>query len=197
MDLAKLQDYTSICVFDRTTNNMVFIDRWKDLEWPFQVQKIKAIVQKYNNCPIVLDSTGIGDVVQDALNRESVGVISYKFTEQSKKQLIEKLSIAIDNRMISILPVEELINELESYSYTIGPTGRIRYNAPQGQHDDLVIATALGCWDLYPHSKEKPKKPLSLIARYRARLAEKWLVDDSLPEFDEEYQEYEKQWEET
>jgi hypothetical protein len=39
-----------------------------------------------------------------------------------------------------------LLNELEMYSVDISASGRARYSAPEGCHDDGVIALALAVW---------------------------------------------------
>ncbi|MDD5707338.1 MAG: hypothetical protein PHR35_15555 [Kiritimatiellae bacterium] len=38
---------------------------------------------------------------------------------------------------------EVLTAELKRYEYEIGPTGQISYRAPEGYHDDCVMALAL------------------------------------------------------
>jgi hypothetical protein len=43
--------------------------------------------------------------------------------------------------------------ELESYSYEITHTGHIQYSAPEGFHDDCVIALALAAWQAKPIPK--------------------------------------------
>ena len=52
--------------------------------------------------------------------------------------------VAIEQRLVS-WPAEweVLTDELERYEYQIGPTGKISYNAPDGFHDDCVMALAL------------------------------------------------------
>ena len=46
----------------------------------------------------------------------------------------------------SIPDDELLIDELESYEYEVLPSGALRYAAPEGKHDDMVIAVALANW---------------------------------------------------
>lgn len=45
---------------------------------------------------------------------------------------------------------EHLWRELEAYSYSITATGRIRYEAPRGFHDDCVTALFLAASELAP-----------------------------------------------
>src|SRR3990167_4251322 len=121
VDLAKVQDFTTIRVFDRTTNKQVYKDRFQTLEWPFQKKKIAVVAKHYNNALTVLDSTGLGDPIADDLSRMGVAIEAYKFTEQSKKDLVEKLSIWIEQKRIALLPDDQALIEYDNFSYEIGP----------------------------------------------------------------------------
>ena len=165
VDLAKVQDFTTIRVFDRTTNKQVYKDRFQTIEWPFQKKRIATIAKHYNNALTVLDSTGLGDPIADDLSRMGVAIEAYKFTEQSKKDLVEKLSIWIEQKRIALLPDDQALIEYDNFSYEIGPTGKIRYGARQGFHDDIVIGDALAVWALTPLFKEAVEKPKNRIQK--------------------------------
>lgn len=44
--------------------------------------------------------------------------------------------------------IEALISELEVFEYQERPGGLLAYNAPDGYHDDCVMALALACQSL-------------------------------------------------
>ncbi len=160
VDLAKVQDYTVIVVYDRQTNKQVYQDRFQTIEWPFQKAKIQAIARQYNNAFTVIDATGIGDPISDDLRRSGVSVEPYKLTNQSKKDIIEKLVIWIEQRKLNLIYNDDTLFELENYSYEVTKTGLVTYNAPQGMHDDIVIAQALAVSqlnDLYKNDIMQPK----------------------------------------
>jgi len=46
-----------------------------------------------------------------------------------------------------------LKHELESFTYDILGSGLIHYGAPEGLHDDTVIALALAAWQLKTGSR--------------------------------------------
>lgn len=166
VDLAKVNDYTVIVVYDRSTNEQVFQDRFNKIEWPFQKKRIKAISDHYNRALCVIDATGLGDPIADDLTRAGVPIEPIKITEPSKKDLIEKLSIWIEQGRIKILPIKETLDEFDNFNYEIGVTGRIRYGAPEGFNDDIVIAHSLAVWSLQPLYKEvivKPKTRIELM----------------------------------
>jgi hypothetical protein len=147
-DLGKHQDFTVLTVIDTTNNKVVYIDRFNQIDWNIQKARIKVLAQRYNNARIIIDSTGIGDPITDDLKMEGLVVDDFKYTNNSKMQLIQKLIIFIEQKLISIPNNELLINELESFGYEMTDSGKISYGAPTGSHDDMVNSIALGVWGL-------------------------------------------------
>jgi hypothetical protein len=143
VDLAKHQDFTVCYLADRKTNKIVFQDRFNQIDWGFQKTRIRSLYDRFNCSEMIIDSTGVGDAIYDDLRNGGINVRSFKFTGTTKNPLIQNLSVAIDNRSISFYPFKELISELEIFGYEVSPMGAIRYNAPDGYHDDCVISLAL------------------------------------------------------
>src|SRR3990167_3693375 len=170
VDLAKHQDYTVLVVFDRETNRQVFQDRFNKIDWVFQKNKIAEISRHYNHALCVVDATGIGDPIVDDLARVGIAVEPIKITEMNKRDMVEKLSIWIQLKRFSIINIEDSIFELENFSYKIGPTGKIRYSAPDNMHDDIVIAFALALTQLNPVISPTQVKTLSPLQIHRQRL---------------------------
>jgi phage FluMu gp28-like protein len=148
VDLAKYTDYTVIAVVDRHTHCLVYFDRFNQLDWSLQKARIEAVSRRYNNCPARIDSTGVGDPICEDLEKTGVMVYPYKFTQESKRELVENLSIKIENGHIFYPNIPEMIAELEAFTYDILPSGKVRYEAPSGKHDDCVMALALAYYDI-------------------------------------------------
>jgi hypothetical protein len=51
---------------------------------------------------------------------------------------------------------QTLLDELAAFEYEILPSGRVRYSAPDGMHDDCVIALALAFWNLKNGATQMP-----------------------------------------
>lgn len=177
VDLAKVTDFTVITVYDRATNHQVYQDRFNTLEWPFQKEKIKGIAQMYNNALVVLDASGIGDPIADDLLRDRVAVKPIKLTNESKKQIIEKLVVWVDQEKLHFINLAETIEELTNFTYDVSSTGRIRYNAPVGLHDDIVISHALACWELQPVIAPQKQEEPSLIRQAFIKAREGYYED--------------------
>jgi len=80
------------------------------------------------------------------LQRAGLPVQAFTTTIASKALLIDTLALALEQRTITLPALEWLLNELEMFSVEIGASGRARYSAPEGCHDDGVIALALAVW---------------------------------------------------
>ena len=136
IDLAKSVDWSVIIGMDKQ-GNVVHFERFQK-DW---MQTKETILRLPKNLPIVIDSTGVGDAIVEELQKKFTQMHGFKFTATSKQQLLESLSSAIQTKSISY-PDGPIKQELEVFEYTFTPTG-VRYSAPQGFHDDCVIALAL------------------------------------------------------
>jgi phage FluMu gp28-like protein len=143
IDLAKTTDYTVKFVIRHDTRHIVYMERYNQVPYDEQINKIISLSKRYNNANILVDSTGVGDPVYDLLKKNGANVRPFKFTNPSKENLIRGLIIALENKEITYPKIDVLITELEMFEYSLGSTGVMRYNAPEGEHDDCVIALAL------------------------------------------------------
>lgn len=168
-DLAKVQDYTVLSVYDRGNNNQVYQERFNKLEWPFQKTRIKAVSDRYNHALVSIDSTGLGEPIYEDLARAGVPVEPYKFSNESKKQLIEKLSVFIEQKKIKMLAIEDTIREFNNFTYDISSSGKVRYEAPKGFHDDIVMSHGLAIWQLHETVKVENQAPISLLQEHYRR----------------------------
>ena len=146
VDIAKHVDFTVITVLDRETKEVVSIDRFNEINWVIQKRRIMEASRKWNNGRIILDSTGNGDSIYDDLVSQGISVTPFKFTNSSKQEIVLNLSVAIENQEIWLPDNDQLIDELSVFEYDMTPSGNVRYNAPEGFHDDMVISLCLA-WD--------------------------------------------------
>ena len=147
-DLGKYQDFTVLFIADLETNEMVYYERFNKLDWDYQKVRINAALHKYNDAVMHIDSTGVGDPIVEDLLRQGANVKPYKFSNTTKKQAIENLMKMIDDATIRIPNLPEIKREFEIFGYEQSEFGNIRYSAPDGHHDDIVIAAALCAWGL-------------------------------------------------
>lgn len=67
----------------------------------------------------------------------------FNTTADSKAMLIDKLALAIEEKNITLPNDPVLIHELQAFEMERLPSGAYRYSAPNGGHDDMVMALAL------------------------------------------------------
>lgn len=171
VDLGRLQDFSVITVVDSVTWQVVYWDRFKEIEYPFQKSKILAVIDKFGmyNTKIFIDQTGLGQPVVDDLQRSGVNIEGFTFTNESKKDLIEKLALLLEHGKILYPDIPELVEELQVFSYEIMPkTKRVRYGAPHGYHDDCVISLALAVQNLAGEPQRGDIKPPTVAQQMKA-----------------------------
>ena len=140
----KNKDYTAIVGFN-SQKQMVLCEGWNDVPPSDQVDKIKQIIQRTNPRLVTVETNSIGEVYYDMLKKALPGVQIKGFvtTNESKRRIIENLSVACNNHDITILDHPLLKLHMSAYEAEPTPTGKITYNGQNNTHDDFVIATAL------------------------------------------------------
>ena len=136
IDLAKSFDYTVIIGLD-ANGKVCQLERFQK-DWLQTKNEIARIVGRK---PCLIDSTGVGDGVVEDIQRMCPMVEGFKFTSNSKQQIMEGLAVAIQSGAIGY-PTGIMVDELMSYEFEYTRTG-VRYTAPSGVHDDTVCALAL------------------------------------------------------
>jgi hypothetical protein len=141
--------------------------------YPEVISLVRGIVrdeQIRGKCVLVVDGTGVGAPVVDGLRAAQLGceICSVIMTGGErehqnggstwtvpKRDLIAGVQVLIEQGQLKIAEelleagalVRELLNMRISFVGHGGGSGRARMGADGfGEHDDLVIAVALGCW---------------------------------------------------
>ena len=137
-DLGRKVDWTVGIALDRQGRQCRPLERFQ-APWPDTIRRIKQVTGRV---PASVDSTGLGDVVVQELQKDNAtNFEGYIFTLPSKQLLMEGLAVSIQGRKFSY--VEKVIkDELESFEFEYTRVGT-RYAAAPGSHDDTVCASAL------------------------------------------------------
>jgi hypothetical protein len=128
-------------------NRVCYVDRFQS-DWEQTQRKIVNVVGRI---PAYCDSTGVGDPIVENLQRLLPNIKGFRFTSQSKQQIIEGLVMEIQQNSIAF-PESPIGNELENIEYEYTRTG-VKYAAPSGLHDDCVMSLALAV-DCKKHNKK-------------------------------------------
>ena len=164
-DIAKHTDWTVLIAMDRKTGACLDFERFNHLDWPIQKERMLAFCRKWRGL-LVMDATGAGDPIYDDLVRVWPRIEPVKFTNQTKTELIQRLIDATEQRQVSWPAAwDVLTNEMKRYEYAVTTNGAITYSAPNGFHDDCVIAFALANKARYAFS---PNLTVAVFPRKRA-----------------------------
>lgn len=148
VDLAKRSDFTVLCGVRATDRMPCYHDRFNQVSWPIQRQRIHdavaTILTTASSITILIDSGGPGDVVFDDLVEEGLDCIPINFTTW-KERAVKLLASDLEQGRAFIHP--DQLSEFEHYAYTITSGGRWRYEAARG-HDDEVSAALLAHWGI-------------------------------------------------
>jgi len=136
IDLAKYTDWTVIIGLN-AEGKVCYFDRFQK-DWD---QTMKHISNLIGNTPTFLDSTGLGDPIVEQLQKKHPRVYGFKFTSQSKQQLMECLVVAVQEGNIGF-PEGVIADEMRNFEFEYTRTG-VKYTAPSGLHDDCVMSLAL------------------------------------------------------
>lgn len=143
IDWGRVNDYTVIVAMDADTGHMLAMDRFNQIDWTLQRARLEAMATQYKPFTILAEQNSIGDVNIEELKKSGLPVKPFKTTAQSKAEIINMLSLGLEQGDIGILDDEQVISELQNYTVERLPSGAFRYTAPSGLHDDIVMALAL------------------------------------------------------
>lgn len=184
VDLAKTFDWTVQVVVDVERRHVVAFERFHGLPWHTQRERIALLARRYNNALVVPDATGAGDPNVEELIRMQLRVRpvvitgGQNVTERGvpKAMLIERLVTEIEHgRVTWPAALDVLTTELDALEYDTRPSGAITYGAPEGMHDDAVIALALALWECVDFETDRPPLYGDVDPRqWRTRREEAW-----------------------
>jgi len=148
VDWAQSVDYTALSVVCADCRQEVAHDRFNRIEYSFQRQRLATLAHKWGVDLVVPESNAMGQPVIEELGRDpdmaGVHILPFQTTAASKPPLIESLALALEREECQWIDDPVWTGELEAYEVRYsGQAGRPVYSAPEGVHDDTVMARAL------------------------------------------------------
>lgn len=143
VDWGKSNDYSVFSVIDATTKQQVYLDRSNQVDYAIQEQRLQALYERYKPTAIIPESNSIGVPIIERLERAGMPVQPFYTSNASKAAIIDALSLAFERKEIAIINDPVQVEELRSYEMERLPSGLMRYSAPEGMHDDTVMALAM------------------------------------------------------
>jgi len=164
-DLAKYQDWTVLTPFDLTTFKAGTQDRFNQVDWNLQKSRIEALYHRLDSSSLSVDSTGVGDPIAEDLKNKGLNLDpeeGYKFTETSRRQLLDNLALLLEQDKIKIPNDPGLISELESMRFVLkttdGGKNKIHVEVPDNLTDDRIMSLALAVWNVREPIKQQEEE---------------------------------------
>ena len=159
IDFGRYRDSTVITALERLEDGCMkvfFIHEFQKTDFNKQVEFIEKLVNVLGPTAVAIDKTGMGIPLYDFLSKRLPQVEGVTITANVKEAMIQALHNAMQNKKL-IIPADatELINQLRIFQRIQTKTGHIKYEAPEGEHDDYVLSLALA---VYSTLKKPPPK---------------------------------------
>lgn len=149
VDWGKQNDYTVISVGCRDCKREVYKDRFNQIDYHFQRERLKLAFETWGVNRGLVELNSIGGPNFEELQRDGLPVAGFQTTASSKPQIIENLALCFEKQEFKFIDDPIYTGELQAYEMAVSErTGRATYSAPQGGHDDTVIARALMLWNI-------------------------------------------------
>jgi hypothetical protein len=143
----------SVSVIDATLMEQVALDRFSEIDYELQTERLHQWCDLYRPVLVVAEHNSMGGPLTERLQtgyarligkpRGALPVWSWDATNASKAALVQALGLAIERGDLTLLDDPVQTSELLGFEASVLPSGMLRYGAPQGQHDDSVIALGL------------------------------------------------------
>lgn len=117
-----------------------------DGELDAKYAQIAKLINHYTPIATYIENNSIGEVMANEIKKQLTrksNFYAFSTTNESKKDYISLIAVAIANNEIHFEPDNKLLySELGTFTYHLTKTGNITYAAVDGKHDDTV--TSLG-----------------------------------------------------
>ena len=145
IDWGRSGDSTVLVVYDATTKTVAYMDRFTGLPFDLQLNRVITCIELWRPDATIVEMNSIGGPLFETLQRRELptSLIGFTTNNANKAALVDCLALALERREITLLNDPIMIGELQAYEAESLPSGLIRYSAPSGGHDDVVMALML------------------------------------------------------
>lgn len=152
VDWAKSEDYTVLTVGCRDCNRIVGWDRFNRIDFTYQRERLSELARLWK-ASVLPERNSIGEPNIEILQQSGLrilrgpdGLPGFLTTAITKPVLIESLAAALVHH--GFKAPKDYSGELTAYQEKVMDSGRSKFGAPSGQHDDRVISLALAWWGI-------------------------------------------------
>lgn len=168
VDWGRTTDYT-VFVGLSARGEMVAMDRFRGIEYSVQRARLQEFWHRLGRRSVIIaEVNSMGGPVVEQLQSDGLPVRAFTTTAATKAAIVDALALAFERGVIRIFDDPVLIGELQAFEGTRKPSGMVRYAAPEGMHDDTVIALAIAWSGLYLANQAQTER--AALARAEANV---------------------------
>lgn len=155
LDFAQTQDYTVLSIIDQTTLQQVALLRVNRLSWSEMRRQVASLCKHWNVLTLVAEDNSMGSTNIEELRKElrSMGcetaIQRFHTSNSTKAQAMATLHEALHEGGLTLLNESNQKREFMAFQSKQTLTGLWQFSAPEGEHDDTVIATALAIQPIF------------------------------------------------
>ena len=143
VDVAQMSDYLVVASFGIKSRRIEIRERFRGIGYPQAAERIQRLSVFLKHAAICVEVNGPGIALVQELDRLGVEYLPFTTTAQSKQEIVIGMAADIQQRRVRIADHAPLPYELAAFRYERLPSGLYRYGAPEGEHDDCVMAACL------------------------------------------------------
>lgn len=143
IDIGMINDNTVVTIMNED-NEVQYTDAFTGIPIQEIVNRILTTLNKFKVTMTYIEGNNQGLPIYQLLLPHLYNRIEMFYTTATSKPLIiNNLIAAFSLKTIKIIDNQSLLNELESFEESYGPTGRVSFAASSGAHDDYVMSLAI------------------------------------------------------
>lgn len=147
VDVGQQVDYLVAIGIGKVSHRADFMLRFRGIPYPQAAVRLIELQQKFPGV-LWIETNGPGLGLYQELKLKRARVEPFDTTKKSKEEILQSLAGAlnVETRRLTLAKMDPLQYELKSFRYIKKNTGAVTsyyYGAPDGKHDDCVMALAL------------------------------------------------------
>ena len=147
LDWGRKHDPTAISIGCATCGIELELEKIPQTSYPEQRDWLRGIYKRYLDkkfeIEIRAESNAMGLPVIEQLREDGIPVLEIFLSTSTKPPLVQQLRLTFAKRAWKWLDDPDALLELETYESKVSRSGNISFNAPEGLHDDTVVARML------------------------------------------------------
>lgn len=173
IDIGMATDYTVLTIINGSAE-VVDYDRFTRLPFDEVIKRIIDYIKRWRPKRIIIEANNQGLPVIEALKYHGIGNIETFWTEsESKSMIINNLIAAFSGLELRCINDPLIREEIDAFEFIITPSGKVKYQASSGFHDDIVMSMALA-WLCYVKNRT-----INSISFYDANFIETYGADSN------------------